>query len=44
MEWDLIYLMSFMGIFVIGMYVGFFIGIITVGLFKKEFLDEEKDV
>ena len=30
-----------MGIFVLGMYVGFFIGIITVGLFKKEFREEE---
>ena len=33
--------MASMGIFVLGMYVGFFIGIITVGLFKKEFRDDE---
>ena len=43
MEWDSIYLMSYMGIFVIGMYVGFFVGIITVGLFKKEFSDTEEE-
>jgi hypothetical protein len=30
-----------MGILVIGIYIGFFIGIITVGLFKKEFSDDE---
>ena len=30
-----------MGIFVLGMYVGFFVGIITVSLFKKEFSDDE---
>jgi hypothetical protein len=30
-----------MGIFVLGMYVGFCIGIITVGLFKKEFGEED---
>ena len=33
--------MAWMGIFVLGMYAGFFIGIITVGLFKKEFIDDE---
>jgi len=33
--------MAWMGIFVLGMYVGFFIGIITVGLFRKEFSEEE---
>jgi len=33
--------MAWMGIFVLGMYVGFFIGIITVGLFRKEFREEE---
>jgi hypothetical protein len=33
--------MQWMGILVIGMYIGFFIGIITVGLFKKEFSDDE---
>jgi len=27
---------------VIGMYIGFFIGIITVGLFKKEFREEDE--
>ena len=36
--------MHFMAYIVIGMYIGFFIGIITVGLFKKEFGEEvEKD-
>ena len=30
-----------MGIFVLGMYAGFFLGIITVSLFKKEFSEEE---
>ena len=29
--------MHFMAYIVIGMYIGFFIGVITVGLFKKEF-------
>jgi len=33
--------MASLGIFVIGMYVGFFVGIITVSLFKKEFSEEE---
>ena len=36
--------MHFMVYIVIGMYIGFFIGIITVGLFKKEFGGEmERD-
>jgi len=30
-----------MAILVIGMYLGFFIGIITLGLFKKEFSEDE---
>jgi hypothetical protein len=33
--------MHCIGILVIGMYIGFFIGVITVGLFKKELSDEE---
>ena len=36
--------MQWIIILIIGMYIGFFIGIITVGLFKKEFGEEvEKD-
>tara|TARA_R110002051_G_scaffold160399_1_gene232012 strand:- start:193 stop:294 length:102 start_codon:yes stop_codon:yes gene_type:complete len=33
--------MAWMGIFVLGMYAGFFLGIITVSLFRKEFREEE---
>jgi len=31
--------MHWMAYIVIGMYIGFFLGIITVGLFRKEFED-----
>jgi len=33
--------MHWIAYIVIGMYIGFFIGIITVGLFRKEFIEEE---
>ena len=33
--------MHWMAILVIGMWIGFFIGIFTIGLFKKEFSEEE---
>ena len=34
--------MYWMAYIVIGMYIGFFIGIITVGLFRKEFREEDE--
>jgi len=32
--------MAWMGIFVVGMYVGFFVGIIVVSLFRKDLSDD----
>ena len=33
--------MHWMAILVIGMWIGFFIGFLTAGIFKKEFSDKE---
>ena len=35
--------MSFLAYILIGLYIGFFLGIITVGLFKKEINEWESE-